>query len=127
MKSLLLIAMAFIWTACTAPTDPEPDNTLSEDTTILTIQALPAAIPADGVSKATVFVEFRINGEPVADSTRIIVLNSVGTLANGTVYATGGVAIDTLTSDTVAGLGWLIAYSDGVRDSIEIMFTEPTP
>jgi hypothetical protein len=33
------------------------------------------------------------------------------------------VALDTLTSDTIAGSGWLIAYAQGRRDSTEIMFT----
>jgi len=123
----LLTVTALWFVSCTSPTDSTPDVPNSEDTHTLTVEARPNAIPADGVSHTTIFVEYRVNGEPVADSTRIILLNPMGVLNAGTIYTLGGVALDTLTSDTTAGLGWLIAYSDGIRDSTEIMFTENTP
>ncbi len=127
MRIFLMFVLAFWFVSCTSPTDSTPDVPNSEDTHTLTVEARPSAIPADGVSHTTIFVEYRVNGEPVADSTRIILLNPMGVLNAGTIYTLGGVALDTLTSDTTAGLGWLIAYSDGIRDSTEIMFTENTP
>ncbi len=123
MRVILLCALAAWFVSCTAQDDPNPVTPSSEDTHTLTVEARPNAIPADGVSHTTIFVEYRVNGEPVADSTRIILLNPMGTLNAGTIYTLGGVALDTLTSDTIAGLGWLVAYSDGIRDSAEIMFT----
>ena len=120
----VLLTLSLLWIAsCTSPTDSTDDTTQAEDVYALTVQALPSAIPADGVSKLTVFVEYRINDQPVADSTRVILLNPMGTLAAGTIYTMGGVALDTLTADSVAGIGWLVAYADGLRDSTEIMFT----
>lgn len=121
---ILVLSLALLWVvSCTSPTESEPDTPQAQDTYVLTVQALPSAIPADGTSQLTVFVEYRINDAPVADSTRIILLNPMGTLSAGTIYTVGGVALDTLTADSVAGLGWLVAYSDGHRDSTEIMFT----
>lgn len=120
----LLICIAALWfVSCTSPTDSTDDTPNTTETRTLTIEARPNAIPADGISTMTIFCEYHVNGEPVADSTRIILLNPMGTLAAGTIYTVGGVALDTLTSDTLAGLGWLIAYSEGIRDSAEIMFT----
>ena len=73
-----------------------------------------------------VFVEMRRDGDPVADSTQIILLHSVGTLGRGVVYTSSGIALDTLTADSIAGTGWLIACSQGLRDSVPITFT-PLP
>ena len=123
MRVLLLYALLLTVVSCTSPTASQDEQPNTQDSRVLSVEALPDAIPADGVSTMTIFVEYRVNGEPVADSTRIILLNPMGTLAAGTIYTADGVALDTLTADTVAGLGWLMAYADGVRDSIEIMFT----
>jgi hypothetical protein len=121
---ILVLSLALVWVvSCTAPTESNTETPYSEDVYSLNVQAAPSAIPADGASQLTVFVEYRINDEPVADSTRIILLNPMGTLSAGTIFTFGGVALDTLTADTLAGLGWLVAYSDGHRDSTEIMFT----
>ncbi len=127
MRISLLCVLALWFISCTSPTDPVPNTPQSQDEHTLTVEARPSAIPADGVSHTTIFVEYRVNGDPVPDSTRIILLNPMGTLSAGTIYTVAGVALDTLTADTVAGLGWLIAYADGLRDSAEIMFTENTP
>jgi hypothetical protein len=53
----------------------------------------------------------------------VILLNTMGSLGRGIIYTRNGTALDTLTSDTTAGSGWLIAYSGGLRDSAEVMFT----
>jgi hypothetical protein len=68
----------------------------------------------------------REDGAPVADSTQVILLHSVGTLDRGVLYTSGGIALDTLTTDTVVASGWLIACSQGLRDSVRIVFT-PLP
>ncbi|MCX6601009.1 MAG: hypothetical protein NT025_05540 [bacterium] len=107
---------------CTSPADdnnttgPGPELSLS-------VEAQPSAIPANGSSHLVVFVELLRGAEPVSDSTEVILLNTIGTLGRGVVYTRNGVALDTLTSDTTAGSGWLIAYAQGRRDSTEIMFT----
>ncbi|NUO20102.1 hypothetical protein HUU59_11690 [bacterium] len=124
MRFILLCALAVWFQSCTSPTDSNEDTPQAAETRTLTVEARPNAIPADGVSTMTIFVEYHVNGEPVTDSTRVILLNPMGTLNAGTIYTFGGVALDTLTADTLAGLGWLVAYADGIRDSVEIMFTE---
>jgi hypothetical protein len=119
----LLIGVAALIIGCTStddnnkPTGPTPEIALS-------VEAQPATIPANGVSRMVVFVEMMQGDEPVADSTQVILLNTIGTLGKGVVYTYNGVALDTLASDTIAGSGWLIAYANGRRDSVEIMFTE---
>jgi len=119
----LLIGITVLIIGCTStddnnkPTGPTPEIALS-------VEAQPATIPANGVSRMVVFVEMMQGDEPVADSTQVILLNTIGTLGKGVVYTYNGVALDTLASDTIAGSGWLIAYANGRRDSVEIMFTE---
>ncbi len=127
MRILALCALLTWVVSCTSPTDPNTDPPDTQLTRTLNVEAQPSAIPANGIARTTIFVEYRVNGNPVPDSTRIILLNPMGVLAAGTIYTLGGVALDTLTADTIAGLGWLIAYADGVRDSTEIMFTANTP
>lgn len=116
--------LAFLMMSCTSPTESNDDNNNTTPSKSLAVDARPSAIPADGSSRMTIFIEYREDGVAVPDSTRIILLNPMGTLAHGTVYTVGGVALDTLTSDSSAGIGWLVAYADGLRDSIEIMFTD---
>ena len=59
MRFLLLSALAIWFVSCTSPTDSTPDVPNSEDTHTLTVEARPNAIPADGVSHTTIFVEYR--------------------------------------------------------------------
>ena len=120
---MILVCIAALFIGCTSPendnkpTGPAPEISLS-------VEAQPPTIPADGISRMVVFVEMVLGDNPVADSTEVILLNTIGTLGKGVVYTHNGVALDTLASDTIAESGWLIAYAEGTRDSVEIMFTE---
>jgi hypothetical protein len=125
-KTLMILLCGLLLISCTSPTESNDDNNNSNPSKSLTIDARPSAIPADGASRMTLFIEYREDGIAVPDSTRVILLNPMGTLAHGTIYTIGGVALDTLTADSTAGIGWLVAYADGLRDSIEIMFTDTT-
>ncbi|MDD5088783.1 MAG: hypothetical protein PHI18_08300 [bacterium] len=98
------------------PEGPSPQMTVS-------VEARPQAVPADGVSRIVLFAEVRRGESAAADSTEVILLNTLGTLQQGIIYTRGGIALDTLTSDTVAGNGWIIAYSQGARDSVDVFFT----
>jgi hypothetical protein len=124
-KRVIMLGLAglLVW-SCTSPTksDDEPEPIVS---TYLSIEAQPAAIPANGTSTMVILAEYRINGEAAPDCTRIILLNTIGTLGRGEVFTQDGIAIDTLTSDTIVTLGMVYAIAAGVRDSIEIAF-EPT-
>lgn len=123
-SSFILLALLplLLW-GCTSPDDDdEPVGPTPE--LFLSIEAQPPTIPANGISRLVVFVEMVQGDNPVADSTQVILLNTIGTLGQGVVYTHNGTALDTLTSDTLAGSGWLIAYAEGKRDSVEIMFTE---
>ena len=119
---VVVAAVMLVVSGCTSPADdnnptgPGPELNLS-------VEAQPSAIPANGTSHLVVFVELLLGEEPVSDSTEVILLNTIGTLGRGVIYTRNGVALDTLTSDTTAGSGWLIAYAQGRRDSTEIMFT----
>jgi hypothetical protein len=123
-NSLLLLGAALVFLGCT-PQKSDKNPVTSNPTSIaLSVEAQPATIRADGISRMVVFVELQRNEQPVGDSTQVILFHTIGTLGLGTVFTRSGVALDTLTSDTTAGTGWLIAYADGVRDSVEIMFTQ---
>ncbi len=120
---LLILAISFALAGC-APVDDEGDDGSPILNTQLSVEAQPWSIRADGASRMVIFVEFREQGTPVPDSTQIILLNSIGTLSAGILYTRAGIALDTLTSDTVAALGYIVAYSNGMRDSVEIAFAE---
>ena len=115
-----LLGGLLIW-SCTSPTDTivEPEPVIE---TYISVEARPSAIPANGTSRLVIFTEYRINGEPAPDSTRIVLLNTIGTLGLGELYTQDGIAIDTLTSDTVVALGMIYAVTSGYRDSVEIAF-----
>jgi hypothetical protein len=115
--------VAILFGACTTAKNDHSNPVQSNSTITLTVQVEPSSIPADGSSRSTVFVEIMRGDDPVNDSTEVILLRTIGSLGRGIVYTHNGTALDTLTSDTTAGSGWLIAYSGGVRDSAEIMFT----
>jgi hypothetical protein len=117
-----LSVLLVIFVGCTSPANDNPQGPGPELN--LSVEAQPSAIPANGTSHLVVFVELLNGTEPVSDSTEVILLNTIGTLGRGVVYTRNGVALDTLTSDTAAGSGWLIAYAQGRRDSAEVMFTD---
>jgi hypothetical protein len=120
---VLSLSVAILFGACTTAKNDHSNPVQSNSTITLTVQVEPSSIPADGSSRSTVFVEIMRGDVPVNDSTEVILLRTIGSLGRGIVYTHNGTALDTLTSDTTAGSGWLIAYSGGVRDSAEIMFT----
>lgn len=122
-KALLPLIAVLVMLGCTSPKDD--DNPVAPDASAfaLAVEAHPQAIRADGLSKLVVFVEMQRDGAPVPDSTQVILLTSIGQLKSGVVRTQGGVALDTLTSDTTAASGWLHAWSEGVRDSVEVFFT----
>ncbi len=125
MKALISISLlALLFAQGCAPADD--DETQSEPVSEydISIEIRPWTLPSDGISKGVVFVELRKQGQSVNDSTQVILLNTGGTLRSGIIYTSGGVALDTLTADTVAGLNWIIAYSHGIRDSAEVQFSE---
>ncbi|HEY3295207.1 MAG TPA: hypothetical protein VGL38_07200 [bacterium] len=121
--AFLLFAFCFLlfFSACTSP-KTEHNPVLQPEITLL-VEAQPQTVPADGSSRMVVFVELRHGSDAVADSTEIILLNTKGTLGKGILYTHSGAALDTLTSDTTSGAGWLIACAEGLRDSAAIIFT----
>lgn len=125
MKSSLLLSLLalFAWGCAPAEDTPDADHNSGSQLTI-SLEAQPWSIPADGTSRIVLFAECRLNGAAIADSTEIIFLNTIGTLRSGVVLAHSGVALDTLVADSTAALGYVIAYCQGVRDTVEIMFTQ---
>jgi hypothetical protein len=119
LTAILLIGLG----GCTPAKDDTNPVTSNPTTLSLSVEARPQTLRADGSSRLVVFVEMHRGEQAVTDSTQVILLNTIGTLGKGVVFTRDGVALDTLTSDTVAATGWLIAYAAGVRDSVEILFT----
>jgi hypothetical protein len=122
LRKLFIAGLAgLMLLSCTSPTDSK-DDPIPVLETYISVEARPSAIPANGTSKLVIFTEFRINGEAAPDSTRIILLNTIGTLGRGELFTQDGIAIDTLTSDSTVALGMIYAVSSGVRDSVEVAF-----
>jgi hypothetical protein len=124
MKLVVFFCLGLMVMGCSSPTKSNDVTTPTLPVLKLSVEAEPASIVADGNTRMVVFVELLQDNLPIADSTEIILLNTMGTLGLGRIYSHAGVALDTLKSDTTAGMGWIIAYALGLRDSAEIMFTE---
>jgi hypothetical protein len=123
MKTILLICLGLLMIGCTSTTSSNDDNQQPQTVLRLSVEAQPSSITADGISHMVIFTEFFKNNQPIEDSSEVILLNTIGTLGSGRLYTHAGIALDTLRSDTTAGMGWIIAYAQGIRDSAEIMFT----
>jgi hypothetical protein len=126
MRWAIAVSLVAILTWSCAPKEDDPDQATPGGSTLtVSVEAQPWTVPADGESRIVIFVECFESGQPVADSTEVVLLNTIGTLNSGTLLTHGGIALDTLQADTSVGLGMVIAYSHGVRDTVEVMFTEP--
>jgi hypothetical protein len=121
----LCVNSALFMFSCAPAEDTTDDGGGSVPTLAVTLEAQPWSVPADGSSRIVLFAECRIGGTPVADSTEVIFLNTIGTLQGGVVLTRSGVALDTLVADSTAALGYVIAYCEGMRDTVEIMFIQP--
>lgn len=123
-RSLLFLIFAmFVLNGCTSPTDDETEN---EETSLqLSVEAVPEIIPADGISETVIFVEVLQNGNYVPDSTQVLLFQTMGRLKGGRAFTFHGVALDTLVSDTLAGTASVIAYVEGERDTIMVIFAAP--
>lgn len=122
--SLLLIAVALLFASgCTSPTDENEGN--EETGIVISINAVPQIIAADGISEAVIFVEVQRNGAYVPDSTQVLLFQTLGHLKGGRTFTCQGVALDTLVSDTTAGTSSVIAYFEGQRDTAAVIFAAP--
>ena len=120
----IIIALLFILMGCTSPTEENGDN--SEPIGIvLSVNAVPSTLTADGQSEAVIFCEVQRDGDWVPDSTQVLLFQTLGRLKCGTALTSQGVALDTLVSDTLSGICQVIAYVEGQRDTVEVFFVAP--
>jgi hypothetical protein len=120
---LLVAALFFIANGCTSPTEKVEET--EETGLVVSVEAVPQVITADGVSESVIFVEVQRNGVSVPDSTQVLLFRTLGRLKGGRAYTYQGVALDTLVADTTAGTSSVIAYVEGQRDTVDIVFAEP--
>ena len=122
--SLLFVVAAILFAAgCTSPTDENKDN--NGTGIVLSINAVPQIIAANGISEAVIFVEVQRDGAYVPDSTQVLFFQTLGRLKDGRAFTYQGVALDTLVSDTTAGTSAVIAYLEGQRDTVAVIFAAP--
>ncbi len=122
---LLIISLIFLcMNSCTSPTDSEKEgeNVIGVQ---LSIEAVPDIIMADGTSESVIFVEVKQDGNYVPDSSQVLLFQTKGHLKVGRALTYHGVALDTLVSDTLAGASSVIAYYEGKRDTVMIIFAAP--
>ncbi len=118
-----IAALLFVIIGCTSPTDEESDSVPTGVT--LSLNAVPMTLAANGRSEAIIFCEVQRNGDWIADSTQVLLFQTLGRLKCGTALTSQGVALDTLVSDTLSGICQVIAYVEGQRDTVEIIFIAP--
>ncbi len=120
---LVVAALFFIANGCTSPS--EEIEEIEETGLVLSVEAVPQVIAANGVSESVIFVEVQRNGVSVPDSTQVLLFRTLGRLKGGRAFTYQGVALDTLVSDTTAGTSSVIAYVEGQRDTVDVVFAEP--
>ncbi|MBU1707288.1 hypothetical protein KKB28_05165 [bacterium] len=118
-----IAALLFVIIGCTSPTDEESESIPTGVT--LSLNAVPMTLAANGRSEAIIFCEVQRNGDWIADSTQVLLFQTLGRLKCGTALTSQGVALDTLVSDTLSGICQVIAYVEGQRDTVEIIFIAP--
>lgn len=118
-----IAALLFVIIGCTSPTDEESDSVPTGVT--LSLNAVPMTLAANGRSEAIIFCEVQRNGDWIADSTQVLLFQTLGRLKCGTALTSQGVALDTLVSDTLSGICQVIAYVEGQRDTVEVIFIAP--
>jgi hypothetical protein len=121
---ILITASLFVIIGCTSPTKENSEEG-EPIGIVLSVNAVPMALTADGQSEAVIFCEVRRGGTWASDSTQVILFQTMGRLKGGTVLTSQGVALDTLVSDTLSGICQVIAYVEGERDTVEVIFIAP--
>lgn len=92
---------------------PEP-GALSVD-----LAVIPLILPADTTKSATVWVTVLEGSEPVADSTKVWLVATAGTLPSE-VYTSAGLANTNYRPSRATGVVMIIAQVKGVRDTMNI-------
>ncbi len=116
-RRLLFAALVLAAIGCkaTKPDDPRVDTRGVR----LTVDVVPLIIPADSVSTATVWVTVLEDGNPVADSTKVSMVATSGTVDSCS-YTTDGLAVATYRAAKESGITSIIAQAMGIRDTMNI-------
>ncbi|MCE5315008.1 MAG: invasin domain 3-containing protein [Armatimonadota bacterium] len=93
---------------------------------MVSLDASPTSIPADGKSRAQVLVTlFDSSGANVSDGTEVHLTTSAGDITP-VAYTSGGRAIGILTSSETPQMATVTVIADGVTDSIQVEFYSPS-
>lgn len=109
----LLVPLVLLGCRASETTEPEP-GPLS-----LAVDIVPLILPADTSETATVWVTVLEAGDPAADSTRVDLVATLGSVPE-TVYTRDGLATASFHPGTEAGAAAVIAQCRGVRDTMMI-------
>ena len=100
------------------------------ETASIALSASPASIPADGYSSSTITITMKDNtGQPVNRGTEATLTTTLGTLSQTTVATVddSGVISVALTAGTEAGTARVVCTSNGITQSIVVVFTGDDP
>ena len=115
LAALAVVAMLdLIGCRATQPNDDPTPGTLSVD-----LAVIPLILPADTSHSATVWVTVLEGTEPVADSTKVSLVATSGTLPSEA-YTSAGLANTSYRPSLSTGVVTIIAQVKGVRDTMNI-------
>ena len=100
------------------------------ETASIALSASPASIPADGYSSTTITITMKDStGQPVNIGTQATLTTTLGTLSQSTVATVddSGVISVALTAGTEAGSARVVCTSNGITQSIVVVFTGDDP
>ncbi len=113
---LVALLMASLLAGCKAT---RPDNGTSPGHLTITGDVVPIILKADTSSTATVWVTVMEDGGPVADSTIVNLVATLGTVPSQ-VYTLDGLAVASYTAVQEQGVATIVAQSLGARDTMTV-------
>lgn len=117
----LLAALAIMWIpGCRAT---KPDDSIPPGQVSVEIDVVPILVPADSSERATVWVTVLQGGEPIADSTTVNLVTTLGVLP-AEALTRGGLAVASYQPASEAGVASIVAQARGVRDTMQVTLYE---
>jgi hypothetical protein len=116
LGNLVILVALIALAGCRAS---EPDATPSELGIDLSLDVVPLILRADTTEVATVWVTILEDGLPIADSTRVDLVATLGQVTAES-FTHDGLAVATYRAAGETGSAAIIAQAKGVRDSIAV-------
>lgn len=102
----------------------KPDDSIPPGQITVDIDVIPILVPADSSERATVWITVKEGGAPIADSTIVNLVATLGSIPPEAFTNNAGLATTKYTPPCKAGVASIIAQARGVRDTMHVTLYE---